>query len=784
MLKYGNKDFRNLQEQVYANMKNIQDIIDGSSIIADLKTVNIVGEVPLVTDLPDPETYEGELGDAYLVGTETYDLYVFTKIYEYENQPNWIDLGQYPTAGPQGPEGPQGPQGPQGEKGDTGATGPQGPIGATGPTGPQGPQGIQGEQGPRGETGPQGPQGPQGPTGEAFSIYATYVSIAAMNSDAANVPAGKFVLISSSVSDPDNAKLYVKNSQGSFSYLTDMSGATGIQGPQGEQGIQGIQGEQGATGPQGPIGVTPVISAYASATTSAQPTASVTKSGTDTAPSFTFEFGLPKGDTGATGATGATGPAAGFGNVTAAATQLAGNASPTASVTASGESTAKNFAFSFGIPKSTIVLSSRLNNLADENYLNSFTIDGNTYPVSTIAVSNSEVGTATSLSDKYLTINGVEYFGGGGTYVSGTNDGTNWTSLAIGADTYGIPSGGSGDSSVSMSITQIGAANYLSGLTVDGSTANVSTTTVSTTAVLDSSYNWLKSLRVNGEYVYTPVIDNNTLINDTVSGRGYIKTAVGGYTEEIVVPGVFTPVTGFDNADNVSFKSATEPCWSITGGYDAFCTLLGFPTVNVSNIQKCNCTIELNGTEIYSISNANIYRHSQGIAINGATGGNRLSFASGGTDLVRCKVYVTSTAYSFDTDNDIVTVTLEMATGGSSTIVYHPLDGRFIPINTATLELENSELNVVGINKINIDTNETITVDTGGMLVEWADGSTLDAANAQISAGSIIVSETTDDGEGGSDESTVEITGSSITIGSTTLDEATLQALIAMIPNS
>lgn len=33
--------------------------------------------------------------------------------------------------------------------------------------------------------------------------------------------------------------------------------------------------------------------------------------------------------------------------------------------------------------------------------------------------------------------------GGGGTTVSGTNDGTNWTTITIGNDTYGIPSGGS-----------------------------------------------------------------------------------------------------------------------------------------------------------------------------------------------------------------------------------------------------------------------------------------------------------------------------------------------------
>ena len=88
MLKYGNRDFRNLQEQVYANMKNIQDIIDGSNIIADLKTVNIVGEVSDAEELPDADTYTGAYGDAFLVGEEEdAELYVFTKAYEEENAP-------------------------------------------------------------------------------------------------------------------------------------------------------------------------------------------------------------------------------------------------------------------------------------------------------------------------------------------------------------------------------------------------------------------------------------------------------------------------------------------------------------------------------------------------------------------------------------------------------------------------------------------------------------------------------------------------------------------------
>ena len=134
-----------------------------------------------------------------------------------------------------------------------------------GDKGEQGIQGIQGEQGPRGEQGIQGIQGPKGDTGDAFAIYKTYPSIAAMEADAANVPEGKFVLITSTTEDIDNAKLYIKNNLGGFTYLTDMSGAQGVQGPKGDTGEtgpegptgpQGIQGPTGPQGIQGPIGPT------------------------------------------------------------------------------------------------------------------------------------------------------------------------------------------------------------------------------------------------------------------------------------------------------------------------------------------------------------------------------------------------------------------------------------------------------------------------------------------------------------------------------------------------
>ena len=60
-----------------------------------------------------------------------------------------------------------------------------------------------------------------------FEIYRTYTSVAAMNADAANVPQGKFVVIATtSPTDPDNAKMYCKNSQGSFTFLSDLDQAS------------------------------------------------------------------------------------------------------------------------------------------------------------------------------------------------------------------------------------------------------------------------------------------------------------------------------------------------------------------------------------------------------------------------------------------------------------------------------------------------------------------------------------------------------------------------------
>lgn len=186
MLSFGNKDFRNLQEQVYKNMSDIQDMMQGVNVLADFG-IKIVGQVADSTDLPNPSTYDGDYGDAYIVGEEEpYDYYIFTRAFEGEEEPQWFDLGQFPVPGPQGETGATGPAGPtpnvamtigsvstlspgQSAGASINKSGTLSepvftlnlsiPQGAQGIQGPQGPQGPQGQKGDKGDTGPRGEQG-------------------------------------------------------------------------------------------------------------------------------------------------------------------------------------------------------------------------------------------------------------------------------------------------------------------------------------------------------------------------------------------------------------------------------------------------------------------------------------------------------------------------------------------------------------------------------------------------------------------------------------------------
>lgn len=90
------------------------------------------------------------------------------------------------------------------------------------------------------------PQGRQGEHGDAFYIKKTYASISAMNADysGTDVAIGEFVIIVSSVDDPDNAKVYIKGDQ-QYNFIVDLSGSAGINGV----GISSIA-KSGASGNQ------------------------------------------------------------------------------------------------------------------------------------------------------------------------------------------------------------------------------------------------------------------------------------------------------------------------------------------------------------------------------------------------------------------------------------------------------------------------------------------------------------------------------------------------------
>lgn len=57
MLKFGNKEFRNIQEQVYENMKNIQDILSGQVVLSEFG-IKVVGEVSSVEEMPTVAEYK------------------------------------------------------------------------------------------------------------------------------------------------------------------------------------------------------------------------------------------------------------------------------------------------------------------------------------------------------------------------------------------------------------------------------------------------------------------------------------------------------------------------------------------------------------------------------------------------------------------------------------------------------------------------------------------------------------------------------------------------------
>lgn len=264
MLKFGDQEFRNLEEQVKKNKDDIQDFKDGNQTIAEFG-ITVVGIVPTVADLP---ATADNYGDAYLVGdTAPYDVRVWTRDVA-NNTAKWVDLGQFPLAGPKGDRGPEGSKiyfgniqnaiatragdyfvdmttgywyvsyakpgvgyswsfigNLKGEKGDRGIQGPQGPKGAVGPQGNIGP------------IGPAGPAGPQGDVGPAFNVQGTLASSSNLPTPTAEMQDKGYAYV---IPDNEgNKHIWVIQGPegGPFSWIDVGVAGVGIQGPAGADGI-------------------------------------------------------------------------------------------------------------------------------------------------------------------------------------------------------------------------------------------------------------------------------------------------------------------------------------------------------------------------------------------------------------------------------------------------------------------------------------------------------------------------------------------------------------------
>lgn len=136
-----------------------------------------------------------------------------------------------------------------------------------------------------------------------------------------------------------------------FTKVVGPQGELGPQGPaglQGEPGANGAPGENGKDGTNGENGVTPEISASATVNNNiGTPSVTVTKSGTDESPIFTFNFENLKGEQGIPGEKGDNGESAGFGNIDVDDTNAGTVGTPTVRVEDSGPNTAKNLRFIF-----------------------------------------------------------------------------------------------------------------------------------------------------------------------------------------------------------------------------------------------------------------------------------------------------------------------------------------------------------------------------------------------------------------------------------------------------
>ena len=223
-------ELRNLEEQVQKNKEDIAAHYNVDRVLADFG-IRVVGQVATAANLPSEETYVGDYGNAYAVGTSSpYSFYIWTRADVDAGHPNdyWFNIGPLGIVGPTGPRGGRGPTGPKGDQGlgitvstvsppqvtpsirngdsvlIAGNTNNDGKIytyngtsfvqtgnirGPIGPEGKQGPKGDKGDKGDRGETGATGPVGP------IVNILGILSSVSELPSDVSALDANSAYLV-------------------------------------------------------------------------------------------------------------------------------------------------------------------------------------------------------------------------------------------------------------------------------------------------------------------------------------------------------------------------------------------------------------------------------------------------------------------------------------------------------------------------------------------------------------------------------------------------------------
>ena len=241
MLKYNEKEFRNLEDQV----GYLTDAFNSGKLIDELG-IKVLGVFPDLTTAKETIRPPYEYGDAFEIGTtKPYNLYIYTR-----NIEDFFDFGPFPAPGPQGKLGPTPSISinanvtnttgtPEAIVTKTGTD--EAPIfnftfknikGERGQTGMQGIQGPRGFQGPTGPIGPRGNVGPKGDVGPAFKLLGDLTSTSQLPSPTAALQAQGAAY---TIPNAQGIK-HIWVIQGTDNLLWTDIGVSGVQGPKGDPG--------------------------------------------------------------------------------------------------------------------------------------------------------------------------------------------------------------------------------------------------------------------------------------------------------------------------------------------------------------------------------------------------------------------------------------------------------------------------------------------------------------------------------------------------------------------